>query len=65
MHIPDGFIDAPVAAGAAVVAAGVAVCLRGARQTDERTAPLAGLVAVFVFAAQMINFRSGWARPGA
>lgn len=66
MHIPDGFIDAPVAAGAAVVAAaGVAVCLRGARRTlDERTAPLAGLVAVFVFAAQMINFPVGLGTSG-
>ena len=66
MHIPDGFIDAPVAAGAAVVAvAGVAVCLRGARRTlDERTAPLAGLVAVFVFAAQMINFPVGAGTSG-
>lgn len=59
MHIPDGFIDTPVAAAAAVLAVGgVAVCVRGARRTlDERTAPLAGLVAVFVFAAQMITSR--------
>lgn len=66
MHIPDGFIDAPVAAGAAVVAAiGVGVCLRGARRTlDDRTAPLAGLVAVFVFAAQMINFPVGAGTSG-
>lgn len=58
MHIPDGFISAPVSAAAGVVAvAGIAVCLRGARtQLDEKTAPLAGLVAVFVFAAQMLNF---------
>ncbi len=58
MHIPDGFIDAPVSAIAAVIAAvGIVICLRGARrQLDERTAPLAGLIAVFVFAMQMINF---------
>jgi cobalt/nickel transport system permease protein len=58
MHIPDGFIDGPVAAGAAVLAAGgVAVALRRAgRSFDERQAPLAGLVSAFVFAAQMINF---------
>lgn len=58
MHIPDGFIDAPVAiAGGVIAAGGIAVCLRGARyQLDEKTAPLAGLVAVFVFAMQMINF---------
>lgn len=58
MHVPDGFIDAPVSLGAgAVAAAGVAVCLRGARrELDDRTAPMAGLVAAFVFAVQMLNF---------
>ncbi|REE95689.1 energy-coupling factor ABC transporter permease [Thermomonospora umbrina] len=58
MHVPDGFFDAPVSIGAGVVAAGgIAVCLRGARgELDDRTAPLAGLGAAFVFAAQMINF---------
>jgi cobalt/nickel transport system permease protein len=58
MHVPDGFIDAPVSVGAGVLAAaGVAVCLRGARrELDDKTAPMAGLVAAFVFAAQMINF---------
>lgn len=58
MHVPDGFIDIPVSIGAAAVAAGaVAVSLRGARrELDERTAPLAGLVAAFVFAVQMLNF---------
>jgi cobalt/nickel transport system permease protein len=58
MHVPDGFINAPVALGAGAVAvAGVAVCLRGARrELDDRTAPMAGLVAAFVFAVQMLNF---------
>ncbi|GHF64344.1 hypothetical protein GCM10010218_52350 [Streptomyces mashuensis] len=63
MHVPDGFIDAPVSLGTgAVAAASVAVCLRGARrelsdaQGTDRTAPLAGLVAAFVFAVQMLNF---------
>ena len=58
MHAPDGFIDVPVSLVFWVVAViGLAVAVRGARrQLDERTAPLAGLVAVFVFAAQMINF---------
>ncbi|MEI2716979.1 MAG: energy-coupling factor ABC transporter permease [Candidatus Nanopelagicales bacterium] len=66
MHIPDGFIAAPVAAGAALVSvAAVAVAVRGARRTlDDRTAPLAGLVAVFVFAAQMINFPVGAGTSG-
>ncbi|MGA5068005.1 energy-coupling factor ABC transporter permease [Streptomyces exfoliatus] len=68
MHVPDGFINAPVSAVAGVVAAGaVAVSLRGARRElggapgaeghgGDRTAPLAGLVAAFVFAVQMLNF---------
>ncbi|MCX5391237.1 energy-coupling factor ABC transporter permease [Streptomyces sp. NBC_00094] len=68
MHVPDGFINAPVSAVAGVVAAGaVAVSLRGARRElggssradghgGERTAPLAGLVAAFIFAVQMLNF---------
>ncbi|MBW8484178.1 energy-coupling factor ABC transporter permease [Actinomadura parmotrematis] len=58
MHVPDGFIDAPVSiAAGAVAVAGVAVALRGARrELDDRTAPLAGLTAAFIFAAQMLNF---------
>ncbi|MFI9310299.1 energy-coupling factor ABC transporter permease [Streptomyces triculaminicus] len=58
MHVPDGFINAPVSlAAGAVAATAVAVSLRGARrELDERTAPLAGLVAAFVFAVQMLNF---------
>ncbi|MFD4586112.1 energy-coupling factor ABC transporter permease [Streptomyces sp. NPDC058423] len=68
MHVPDGFINVPVSAAAGVVAAGaVVVSLRGARRElggttpaggygGERTAPLAGLVAAFVFAVQMLNF---------
>ncbi|POX57062.1 cobalt ABC transporter permease [Streptomyces sp. Ru71] len=58
MHVPDGFINAPVSAATGVVAAGaIAVSLRGARrELDERTAPLAGLVAAFIFAVQMLNF---------
>lgn len=58
MHAPDGFIDVPVSLAAGGVAvAGIAVCLRGARrELDDRTAPLAGLVAVYVFAVQMLNF---------
>ncbi|MBT2505540.1 energy-coupling factor ABC transporter permease [Streptomyces sp. ISL-98] len=58
MHVPDGFINTPVSAVAGVAAVGaVAVSLRGARrELDELTAPLAGLVAAFIFAVQMLNF---------
>jgi len=58
VHIPDGFIDAPTSVGAGLVAAaGVALCLRKAREElDDRAAPMAGLVAAFVFAVQALNF---------
>ncbi|MDP9846884.1 energy-coupling factor ABC transporter permease [Streptosporangium lutulentum] len=58
MHVPDGFFNVAVSLSAgAVAAAGVAVCLRGARrELDDRTAPMAGLVAAFIFAVQMLNF---------
>ncbi|MFF4198610.1 energy-coupling factor ABC transporter permease [Nonomuraea sp. NPDC001831] len=58
MHVPDGFFNAATSVSAgAVAAAGVAVCLRGARrELDDRTAPMAGLVAAFIFAVQMLNF---------
>jgi cobalt/nickel transport system permease protein len=66
VHVPDGFIDAPTSMAAGGVAlVGVAVSLRGARhELDERTAPLAGLVAAFVFAVQMLNFPVGAGTSG-
>jgi cobalt/nickel transport system permease protein len=66
MHVPDGFLDAPTSAVTAVVAAGaVAVALRKARnELDERTAPMAGLVAAFIFATQMLNFPVGAGTSG-
>jgi cobalt/nickel transport system permease protein len=58
MHIPDGFIDIPTSAAfAAIAAVGVGASLKGAAKSlDEKTAPLAGLTATFIFAVQMINF---------
>jgi cobalt/nickel transport system permease protein len=58
MHVPDGFLDAPTSVATGVVAAAaVGIALRGARrELDDRTAPLAGLVATFIFATQMLNF---------
>ena len=66
MHVPDGFLDAPTSVGTAAVAVvGVAVAMRGSRrELDDRTAPLAGLVAAFVFAAQMVNFPVGAGTSG-
>jgi cobalt/nickel transport system permease protein len=58
VHIPDGFINAPTSLAAGVAAAGgVGVSLRRAAETlQERQAPLAGLVAAYIFAVQMLNF---------
>lgn len=58
MHVPDGFLDAPTSIATGVAAAVcVGVALRKAHdELDDRTAPLAGLVAAFVFATQMLNF---------
>lgn len=58
MHMSDGIVDAPtslVFGFIAIVAIGF--CAWKARtELDERTVPLAGLVAAFIFAVQMVNF---------
>jgi len=66
MHVPDGFLTAPVSvATGAVAAGGVALAIRGARkELDEKTAPMAGLVAAFIFAVQMMNFPVGAGTSG-
>ena len=58
MHIANGILNAPVSLAYAVVAGiGLAVCLTRARgDLDDRLAPMAGLVAAFIFAVQMLNF---------
>lgn len=58
LHIPDGFLNAPVAIlFYALTAAVLAVAIRRTNQTlDERTVPLMGVLAAFIFAAQMMNF---------
>ena len=58
MHIPDGFINGATSAGFGVAAAGGlgAALKQTGRYLNERQVPLAGLVAAFVFAAQMVNF---------
>jgi cobalt/nickel transport system permease protein len=58
MHMSDGIVNAPTSVVYALVAAiGLALAASRARaDLDERAAPLAGLVAAFVFATQMINF---------
>jgi cobalt/nickel transport system permease protein len=58
MHIPDGFVSAPVA-GVGFAVAGVAIgfAVWKTNQTlRERFVPLMGVMAAFIFAAQMMNF---------
>ena len=57
MHIPDGFLSAPVTAATIVVAAAsVGAALRAeARDPQPMPAGMLGAVAAFLFAAQMIN----------
>jgi cobalt/nickel transport system permease protein len=58
MHIPDGFVDIPTAVTTGGVSLGaVAFSLRRTRKNlGERTIPLLGVTAAFIFAAQMLNF---------
>jgi cobalt/nickel transport system permease protein len=66
VHVPDGFLDVPTSlATAAVSATAIAVALRRSRrELDEKSAPMAGLTAAFVFAVQMINFPVGVGTSG-
>lgn len=58
MHIPDGFLSLPIALfcwGATIVL--LAMAIRRTRdELGERQVPLMGVMAAFIFAAQMINF---------
>ncbi len=58
MHVPDGFFDATTSVGAGVVSAGaIGLSLRkAADDLSDRLAPMAGLVAAFIFALQLLNF---------
>lgn len=58
MHMSDGIVNAPTSVLFGVIAAlGIGLCAWRARsELDERTVPLAGLVAAFIFAVQMVNF---------
>ncbi len=57
LHIPDGFLSLGVALfcwGVTVVVLGVAI--RRTQALGEQRVPLMGIMAAFIFAAQMINF---------
>ena len=58
MHIPDGFLNmATVATTYAVSAGGVSYAVKEAnKKLREKHVPLMGVLAAFIFAAQMLNF---------
>ena len=58
MHMSDGIVNAPVSFAFAVIAVVglTGCCWRARADLDERAVPMAGLVAAFIFAVQMINF---------
>lgn len=58
MHIPDGFLSPPVFISGWVVAlAGLGLALKKTKQVlKDRMVPLMGVMAAFIFAAQMLNF---------
>lgn len=66
MHIPDGFLDTRTWIGMGGVSAvfiGIAV-RRANRTISEKHIPLLGVMAAFVFAAQMFNFPVGGGTSG-
>ncbi|MFF2450829.1 energy-coupling factor ABC transporter permease [Neobacillus sp. NPDC058068] len=58
MHIPDGILSpAILAAGAAVSAVVLAKSVKESKKNLQQTAvPIMGVMAAFIFAAQMVNF---------
>jgi cobalt/nickel transport system permease protein len=58
LHAPDGFLTVPVAIVMWVLTVGVlAIAVRRTNGAlDERAVPLMGVMAAFIFAAQMFNF---------
>jgi cobalt/nickel transport system permease protein len=58
LHAPDGFFSLPVAIAGYIIAAafiGVAI-YKTNRELNERMVPMMGIMAAFIFAAQMLNF---------
>lgn len=66
MHIPDGFLTAPLWGGlGAASMASIAVVARSTRlSVEESRIPLMGVMGAFVFAAQMVNFPVGVGASG-
>jgi cobalt/nickel transport system permease protein len=58
MHIPDGFLNVPTLAATGAISAGTvgAAVKMTAKKLGEKQVPLMGMLAAFIFAAQMLNF---------
>lgn len=58
LHAPDGFFSLPVAiAGYALAAVFIGIAIRQTNKNlNERIVPMMGVMAAFIFAAQMLNF---------
>ncbi len=58
LHVPDGFLNLPIAIVSWVITLIVLYfAVRNAQEIfDERLVPLAGIMAAFIFAGQMLNF---------
>lgn len=66
MHIPDGFLEPKVWVPLAAISGGAVVTAakKIGKNMDERMVPLMGVLAAFVFAAQMVNFPIGGGTSG-
>ena len=66
MHIPDGFLNNGLNLGTAVVSAGVGALalVRAKKNLEDRQIPMLGVMAAFVFAAQLVNFPIGGGTSG-
>lgn len=58
MHVPDGFLSAPVAIIWWLITVGLIglAVNRTSKTLNDRQVPLMGVMAAFIFAAQMLNF---------
>lgn len=58
MHIPDGFLDAKTWVATAALSVGaISYSIKKSREElDEKQVPRLGVMAAFIFAAQMVNF---------
>ena len=66
MHIPDGFLDAKIWVTAAALSTGAIgySVSKSREELDERQVPKLGIMAAFIFAAQMVNFPVGVGTSG-